>query len=267
MFRKKQSKESNKVDIYDLVMKQTKEDVYILDNENAIIVVNNPDFNSKYRYLMVHQRLIDGSLVDINKWELITYYYGVKDVVLNDFNLFMVQGSHGRCGALYNYKEDRFVTKIGDWEIISSGNYAAGVEYHLPHVNYLEQYNCFLANFSINTTYQAGDIISYTHPITRERMVHSFNLTDGKYFALLNIDGTIRGNKLFKGSSFSKINEIIDLNEYKSLEDFKEKQLVKLEALKHKIIMDYLREVHSREESNISPYKDLDVMRVLQLKK
>lgn len=71
------------------------------------------------------------------------------------------------------------------------------------------------------------DYIRYTHPITKEKMYKSFALTE-TYYALVNTDGTIRGNKLFKGANFSEITEIIDLKAYSSLREFKEIRIKEL---------------------------------------
>ncbi len=46
-------------------------------------------------------------------------------------------------------------------------------------------------------------------------------MCDGTYYAILNVDGTIRGNKLFKGNLFSTKEETIDLDKYESIEAFK----------------------------------------------
>ena len=48
----------------------------IEDNENAIIVIRNNDKNTHSEdYIMIHQRLEGGNLVEINRWYIRSYYF------------------------------------------------------------------------------------------------------------------------------------------------------------------------------------------------
>ncbi len=239
-----------------LVAKQEHEDSYILDDQNVILVTYNSN-NSK-GYMMIHERLIDGQLVEINKWPLKSYYFGMKnEAIINDLNLFQVQNGIGDFNALYNYKEGKFVVPQNVWKSVECGN----------HNNYLKIYNGFLAKFEILPDYEKDDVYSYINPVTNEKIVESFDAYDRYYYALLNIDGTIRGNKLFKGDTFSKITQIIDLDEYESLAEFKEERKQLCNDLKQKKKQKYYQLLESRNDGNISPYLDNEVADVLNLKK
>lgn len=242
-----------------LVSYQKTEDRYILDSENAIIVIENNDRNthSEY-YIMIHERLENGELVEINRWYINGYYFGsIHDVsVIKDLNLFQVQNSCGNFNALYDYKNGKFVVPRGDWSVVESGR----------DNSILKKYNGFLASFSISSDYEEGDVFSYTNPITNKKIIESFTVNDSNYYAILNTDGTIRGNKLFKGSSFSRISQIIDLDEYESLEAFKQERKQLCNAQKQKQKQEYQHLIESRADGSISPYLDSEVAKVLELK-
>lgn len=243
-----------------LVSSQKTEDRYILDDENAIIVIENNDRNthSEY-YIMIHQRLEDGNLVEINRWYISGYYFGsIHDVtVIKDLNLFQVQNSGGAFNALYDYKNGKFVVPRGVWSVVESGR----------NNSILKKYNGFLASFGISSDYEEGDVYSYTNPMTNEKIVESFGVKDGTYYAILNTDGTIRENKLFKGSSFSKISQIIDLDQYESLEAFKQERKQLCNEKKKKQKQEYQQMIGTRNDGSISPYLDSEVAKVLGLKK
>ena len=80
------------------------------------------------------------------------------------------------------------------------------------------------------------------------------------------MDGSIRGNKLFRGKNFSKIEEIIDLNEYESLENFKELRKAKCNEIKQLQKQEYYRMIKERNNGSISPYLDEEVARIISLK-
>ena len=244
-----------------LVYNQKTEDRYILDDENAIIVIRNNDKNTHSEdYIMIHQRLEGGNLVEINRWYISGYYFGsIHDVtVIKDLNLFQVQNSGGAFNALYDYKNGKFVVPRGVWGIVESGR---------PGNSILKKYNGFLASFGISSDYEEGDVYSYTNPITNEKIVESFGVNDGTYYAILNTDGTIRGNKLFKGRSFSKISQIIDLDQYESLDAFKQERKQLCNDKKKKQKQEYQQMIETRNDGSISPYLDSEVAKVLGLKK
>ena len=69
--------------------------------------------------------------------------------------------------------------------------------------------------------------------------------------------------KLFKGTTFWEVTDVIDLNKYLSLKDFKKQRKQELETLKNKEFFDYLKEIVVRNDNSISPYKDSEVLKVL----
>ncbi len=252
MFNNKEQKSK----IEKLVSRQQTEDRYILDDEDAIIVIHSDESTG---YIMIHERLVDGKLVEINRWPLRSYYFGsIHDVtVIEDLNLFQVQNNGGNFNALYNYKEGRFVVPQNTWGLVESGR----------GNSILKKYNGFLASFEIRSDYEEDDVYAYDNPITGERIVESFGVGDGYYYAILDIDGTIRGNKLFKGKSFSKITQIIDLDEYESLDAFKKERKQLCNDKKQKSKQEYYQLLESRNDGSISPYLDSEVAKVLNLKK
>jgi len=236
------------------------EDKYILDNENAVIVIENNDRTAhKEYYAMIHLRLIKGRLKEINRWYMNSYYFGsIHNVtVIQELNLFQVQNGGGDFNALYDYKNANFVVPRGIWHIIESGR----------GNNILKKYNGFLASFEIRSDYEEDNVFSYINPVTNKKIVQSFGVWDGKYYALLNIDGTIRGNKLFKGTEFSKITDIIDLDKYESLEQFKRirKQMCNEQNQQQKRA--YKQMIEKRNDGSISPYLDTEVAKILSLNK
>ena len=230
-------------------------DKYIIDKENVIIVIKNEPTG----YTMIHKRLIDGNLIEINRWPLISYYFGpIHDKsIIENLNLFMVQGTKGYFDSIYNYKEGRFIVSQNTWETIETGY----------NNKFLDEYNGFLGKFGIKSDYEDNDVYSYDNPITGKRIIKSFCTYDSNYYAILNTDGTIRDNKLFKGDSFSEITEIIDLNRYNSLDEFKQERIDLCNEEKKKKKEEYKKLIESRNDGSISPYLDNEVQKILKLKK
>lgn len=262
-------------DLDTLIFSMEVRDRYFLDLENALVIIDNPDSSSKNRYVMIHYRLINGNLVEINRWDHSTYYFELhNDDVIKDLNLFMVQGgrglgcnSHNCYGAIYNYKLGSFVVEKDLFDCIGTTNLVSGINYAVPGPNYLKKYNCFLAYFYLSSVYEDGDIITYENPVTCEQMEYNFNITDGLYFALLTPDGKIKGNKLFKGENFSRIVEYIDLDKNVSLKEFKQERIRILNERKRKEKEQYYKELVASGKEYISPYLDQEVMDVLKLEK
>lgn len=253
------SEEKNVPIIEKLVRMQDTQDKYILDDENAIIVIKNPNKKSEYYYIMIHERLINGKLQEINRWNMKTYYFGSihDETVIEDLNLFKVQGVSGNFSSLYNYKKGEFVIPRGEWGMLDFGR----------NNKNLEKYNGILGVFRLSSSREKSDTISYVNPLTNEKIVETFNVTDGDYYAIINLDGTIRKKKLFKGSSFSKIEEIIDLKQYDSLQQFKEERKRICNQEKNKKKETYYQMLAERNDGSISPYLDTEVMKILKIKK
>lgn len=253
MFNNKEEKSK----IERLVSRPKIEDRYILDDEDAIIVILNEE---KTGYIMIHKRLVDNKLIEINRWPIRSYYFGsIHNVTpIREFNLFQVQNNCGDFNAIYDYKKGLFVVPQDTWELVESG---------WNNNNILKKFGGFLASFSISSDYEDDDVYAYENPITNKKIVESFSVSDGYYYAILELDGTIRGNKLFKGSSFSKITEIIDLDEYESLDDFKQEKKQLCNDAKKKKKQEYYRMIKNRNDGSVSPYLDSEVAKVLNLKK
>ena len=243
-------------DLKELVEKEEVNDKYYLDDDNAILVQYN---NEKQNYTMIHKRLVDNELVEVNRWTLNNYYYGgIHGVtVLDDLNIFQVQNGSGNFNALYDYIKGKFIVKQNTWGIVEAGR----------NNEYLKKYNGFLASFYLQSKYEEGDVYSYDNPITDETIVESYSVKDGYYYAILEKDGTIRGNKLFKGESFSKIKEIIDLDNYNSLEEFQQLRQKYCDDLKKERKFKHLLLIKTRNNGSISPYLDNEVANILKLKK
>lgn len=250
MFKKK----DEKIEIVRLVSSQKTEDRYILDDENAIIVIRGDE-----EYIMIHERLVDDKLVEMNRWSVKSYYFGFKfdEAAIRDLNLFKVQNGTGDFNAIYDYKKGMFVVPQNIWSVVNSGR----------NNNLLEKYGGFLATLRIYSDAEYDDVYSYKNPYTDETIVESFSVSDGDYYAILELDGTIRGNKLLKGSSFSKITEIIDLDEYGSIEEFKRERKQLCNDAKKKQKQEYYHMLATRNDGSISPYLDSEVVKVLNLKK
>jgi hypothetical protein len=225
---------------------------YILDHENAIVVFKN---KADDNYKMVHVRFIEDSLNEINSWYIKQYYLGFSNsyVNLKKLNLFEVQNGCGNFDSLYDYKNDRFIIPQNEWYSIN--------------LNYLDKYDGILGVFGIHSDYNEDDEYSYRNSVTGEIMEATFSVSDGDYYGMINLDGSIRGNKLFKGSSFSKIEEIIDLDKYESLEQFKAERKKYCNELKAKQKQAYYEMLSERNYDSFSPYLDSEVKRIIELKK
>lgn len=233
-------------------------DKYILDDENVIVVIANSDKSDKEnRYKMIHLRMNDNRLLEINRWYMKVYFYGGihKVTQIKELDLFQVQNENGSFNSLYDYKKGKFVVPRGIWKIVDSGR----------DNKFLEKYNGFLATIEIKSDYEEDDVYAYDNPITKEKIVESFGVKDSYYYAILNIDGTIRGNKLFKGESFSKITEIIDLSKYESVIEFKNERKSICNETKRRKKQEYYQLLESRNDGSISPYLDSEVIKILKL--
>lgn len=234
--------------------------MYILDCENAIVVIKNDDKSiNDSNYIMIHKRLLLDTITEVNRWYLKYYHFGsIHNVtVIKKLGLFKVQNISGAFGSLYDYKNGKFVINQDEFEMLKFGE----------NDSMIKKYNGVLGLFSIFSDYEKDDVFSYTNPVTKEKLIESFSVSDGCYYAILNLDGTIRGNKLFKGSSFSKIEEVIDLNKYNSLSEFKNEVKELCNYKKKKPKEAYYQMIKSRDDGSVSPYLDSEVEKILSLKK
>jgi len=260
--------------LFDLIRKEANKKkyhlqvTYMLDGKNAISLIDNPDKKilSQHFYEMIHYKQINGNLIEMNRWAETSYLFGVNynEFILSKLGYFMVQGTEllGIYDSIYDYKNAKFIVEKGIFDSVGVDNDVARAMNN--HKNYLEEYNCFLGRFTLKSD---NDTIVYVNPVTNDNLVYSFAPKEETYFALINTNGTIRGKKLFKGNNFSQIETIIDLNDYKSIKDFKEKRTKELNEIKRQIKELYFMKLQNTNQKTISPYLDDEVAKIISLKK
>lgn len=228
---------------------------YPLDENNRIIVSLNRD---NYSYEMIHKRLVNNNYKIINKWFINPYYHNYirKDSIIKDLNLFQIENADGHFNAWYDYKKAKFIISQGVWDEITFGE----------NNEYLKKHNCALASFTVKSDYEDDDIYTYDSAIDGKKMIGSFETTDGKYFAILDLNGKIRNNVLFKGESIYKISSVIQLCLYKSLDEFKNIRKYVCNELKKNRKIYYYEMINKYHDGNHSPYLDEKVALVLNKK-
>ena len=242
-----------------IVKSQNNIDSYILDAKNAIVVKNHTYGYSNSTYTMIHQRIKDNLLIEVNRWTINNYYTGyIRDnSVLKEHNLFKIQNGFGGYDGLYDYKEGSFIIKPGTWKYL---------EFGLNNEN-VENFAGIVAGFDITSSLEPNDEYSYFNEITGEQVIRSFKVNDGSYFAILNLDGSIRGNKLFKGTSLSKVDQVIDLNNYQSLDNFIYERIEICDDIKCREKNQFYSTLVETSDGVVLPYQDLEVARILNLNK
>lgn len=227
------------------------DDVYYLDETNAILIYRG--YLLKEPYVFIHYRLIDNRLQEIMRWQANKYYWGYdeEDTIIPKYHAFKMREGRRTVG-LYNYKDGKIVIEPGTWDNLYFGT--------------LEKYESILAEFNVTSDYEEGDTFTYINPVTNEQLVNSFTIKDGKYFGILNYAGQIKGHKLFRGKEFSKIEETIDLNDYdiNSINDFKDQRRYVCNELKNMQKREYLEQLKTRNCQNNSPYLDEEVLEIVK---
>ncbi len=251
---------TNEITIRNLLKSIDIEEALILDEKNAIIITSiesNDDDNyqeeKNLNYIMSHVQLKDQELQFVSQWNMDLFYYGIlkRDQWLKDLKLFKIWT--GRKQGLYDYTKGKFIIPLNDWDTLLFGN----------HKEYIKKYKGILATFELTSEFEKGDVFTYINPVTSQSMIESFKIQDKPYFAILNFDGSIRGNKLFYGNDFSKIEDIIDLNHYDSLQDFKKQRKAILTNIKREKKLEYEKRLKSKQEKNLSPYLDDEVYKIV----
>lgn len=87
-------------------------------------------------------------------------------------------------------------------------------------IDYTKDFDAIVGVFDI-VSRDEDDIYTYNDPLTGATVTCDFGIHEGNYYAMINMDGTIRSNKMFRGNDFSKIEFIVDMDEFKSLEAYK----------------------------------------------
>ena len=231
------------------------EDIILLDNNNRIIIKRSDD---NLTYDMVHERLVNNKYIKVNKWSINNYYdKSINDIsCIKDLHIIQIQNGYGNFNAWYDYINDKFIVKQGIWDEISFGKLN----------EYIREYNGAIASFTIKSDYEDNDIYTYYNNINDQKNIGTFQVTDGIYYAIINLDGTIRGNKLFKGQSIYSVREIINLNEYHNLSNFISIRKKVCNQIKNDRKKAYYDLIKSRNNNNYSPYLDEDFKILLKQK-
>jgi len=225
----------------------------ILDKENAIVEKIVDDKTCR----ISHLRIIDGWLTEINSLDLpnnLKSEYGYTVHPIGDSGICLIERTLGSifskaCSALYDFKNAEFIVKPGIWAYINNYNEC------------IKRHNGLLAGFTLCSKVLDDESLTYPDIFTGGQTHYFFNSDFETYFAILNYDGTIRGNKIFKGNAINSVTEIIDLSEYGSVEKFKEHRLLILEEQKQEKIRQYKEFIANR--SSISPYFDNEVLSII----
>lgn len=255
----KNQKVNNKKKIKSLISSPNVLDHFILDDQNVIVIVNSNKRSIYSDYYMIHKRLENGKFTEIFKYPLESYTFNDKDVlpVISEVGLFKVPNKGGISNCIYDYKNGKMIISKDTWDYLEFG----------LNNSLLEKYNCIFASLTISSDFINGDSYTYVSPLNGKTVVESFKVVDGTYFAILNPDGTIRGNKLFKGDSLSKVDKIIDLKHYKSLDDFKNQRKKLCNDRKNREKQKYFKQLNESDNKSMSSCFSNDVIKVLNLKK
>lgn len=242
----------NEILLRKLISLKFPEEVNILDEKNAIAI-----FRDNGNSILVHFRLEEGELLKVSQKISFEYdYFEDKFDFINQLSLLKRANNKEDFNLVYKYKNGSYIIKNGIWNTIT---FEARNELFKKH-------RCALGMINISSDCSKEEDYSFLSPITEEKVTETFKVNDGNYYAILNLDGTIRGNKLFKGNSFSKIEEIIDLNDYESLETFIGERKNVSNEIEQRNRQYYMEMIKERNNGNISPYLDSEVMRILKMK-
>lgn len=242
----------NEVLLRKLVKFQNPKDAIFLDTNNALVF-----FEKESNSIIIHERLENGHLIQINQWISMQYDYS-RDMItiINQLSVLKKANNKENYDTDYSCKNGNYTIKNGLWESINF----EGIK------DLSQNYKGVLGKIRITSDYEEDDIYTFKSPITKEKVVENFEVSDGNYYAILNLDGTIRGNKLFKGSTFSKLEEPIDLDEYESLEEFIKIRKEWCNQMKQRNKKYYREMISQKGDGSVSPYLDEEVLRILELK-
>lgn len=103
---------------------QKTKDSYLLDEKNAIILIENNDKTvHNETYIMIHERLIERKLKEINRWYVNSYYFDCihDETPIRDLILFKIQNDSGRFNALYDYQNGKLIVPKDDCDLLAFG--------------------------------------------------------------------------------------------------------------------------------------------------
>jgi len=238
--------------------------VYILDDENAIVLGGRYNYN-----VMIHYSMCYGQLFEITQVPM----RNVHGRQLKKQKLFMLMKNNHHydncCLAIYDYEHGEFIVKNGTFDNIGYDASMNIIDQCNSSTDYLKYHNCFLAYFTLTSTGEQSvqEQLLYTSLIDGRQHWYDFEPPKETYYALINLDGTIRGNKIFKGNNLAKIEQVIDLRQYGSLEEFKTQRRKELTEIGKQNKKAYFDKVGTGHFENPSPYMDEEVIKVMTLSK
>ena len=235
--------------------------IYILNDENVIVITGKYSFFKT----MEHFCMIYSELTKMASYPA-TNNHGR---VLKKHKLFMLMNNFNHsyeniCTAVYDYQNFRIIIPKGKFDNIGYDAAMSIIEKYTPDINYLEKYNCFLGTFTLSCG--QSEVVTYISPLNNREYHYSFEPKKETYYAFINTDGSIRNNTLFKGENLTRIEEVIDLRQYGSLEEFKKQRMMALIEMKEKNKKEYLNKLNQSYEDHL-PYRDSEVIKVLRLEK
>ena len=238
-------KNSEEKQLIKLIKKEKPMKYFILDDKNGIgIFKKGPNYVGEF----IHYRLNNNVLEEVKKFESSILLDNYISIIPGTTDLVRI--CNGGVRAIYNYKTAQFIVPEGIWHNIYYGE------------EILSSFQGILVYLDIDSdTYSFAYNNAVYDAMFHDLEKQNFNFQE-RYYAIINFDGTIRANKLFKGESFHKITEIIDLNNYSSLQEFiEERKQICNEQAKGK------RDEFINRLNKGSPYIDKEVVQVLNLKK
>jgi len=242
---------------------------FLLDEKNAIIINKGDEFHIARHYRLIDEYVSDRDIAFsdkkftklIKEWKI--PFYHIEQQPLNGTTLFYTATDKEFTsnkfsytnGRIYDYVKAKFLFDPTFWENIS--------------IALFEQYQVFLGSFTLasDKSKKFPSSISWEHPLTKKRITYQIEQKDIPYFAILELDGSIRGNKLFQGNSFSEITNIIDLDEYGSLDEFvlfRKKVLNEQRDLRK---LEYDQRKQELQTEYATPYLDNEVMKLVRTRK
>jgi len=235
--------------------------IYILDDENAIALVGIYGYN-----VMIHYSMCYGKLFEVTRVPM-PDMHGRQ---LKNHKLFMLMEDYkdNCCAAIYDYELGKFIVKKGTFDNIGYDASLKIIDQYNHSTDYLKQHNCFLAYFILMSDGRfLNEQLEYTSSITGNTYFYDFEPPKETYYAFINLDGTIRGNSLFKGERLDKIEQVINLSQYGSLEEFKTQRRTELNEISEQNKKAYYDKVGTGHWENPSPYLDEEVIKVMSLSK
>ena len=241
---------------------------YILDDENAIAISYLPMSDDNRRFIMTHYQMSYGKLYNITTYRM----RGSHGKHLKKYKLFLIMKDNydyeNHCIAIYDYQQEKFIVETDTFDNIGYDSSMSIIDQCTPRIDYLKQHNCFFAYFTLVSNNKLGDDgVQYKCSINGSYYWYDFGLPTETYFAFVNLDGTIRGNSLFNGDDITKIEQIINLGPYGSLEAFKIQRRNELNEIIRQNKKAYYDKVGTGDFENPSPYMDQEVIKVMTLSK